>query len=238
MDSQCATTVEPTRHEEYYIDDGNVIFQVETTLFKIHRFFFIRHSEIFQSMFTLPPGEGNTAEGQCDEVPIYLPGTTAQEFEHFLWIFYSPDFGEYSAPADKWCSILKLATQWEFASIRSLAIRKLNELPDEAIQPADRIVIAHRFQLDGWLLKPYVNLICRPSPLTIEEGRKLGLEDVILLSRAREEIKHRELQTDRNQEIYYGVMSKEPLIERQSVWNAAAALLDLPEVPIVRRKPQ
>ncbi|KAG8889552.1 hypothetical protein FRB98_003821 [Tulasnella sp. 332] len=226
---------EPQRHAEYYLDDGNVIFQVEATLFKVHRFFFVRHSELFRSMFSLPSGDGKKEEGQCDEHPIHLPIVTAQDFENFLWIFYAPNFGEYVAPVEKWCSILGLATRWEFDGIRSLAIRKLNEFPDGDIPPVDRLVIAHRFQLEDWLLKPYVSLVCRPAPLTVDEGKKLGLEDVILLCRAREEIKHREQLLDRNQEIYYGTRVNEPLIERQSVWNAVAHLLGIPEIVVSSR---
>lgn len=64
--------------------------QVEDTLFKIHRFFFVRHSEVFRAMFTLPPGDGKMVEGQCDERPIHLSVITAREFENFLWIFYTP----------------------------------------------------------------------------------------------------------------------------------------------------
>jgi len=234
-----------TRHETYYLDDGSVVFQasllfliwhplcsndslqVEQVLFKVHRYFFVTHSVIFASMFTMPPGEGNSVEGLSDEMPILLPGVSVRDFERFLGVFYPADFSELETSIEHWCSVLEVATKWEFDSVRALAIRKLDEEPQSAIPPADRISMALKYRVEEWLLSPYVELVSRPTPVSLEEGRKLGIEDVVLLMKAREDIKTREIQMQQVHAAYYGVNAT-PLNERQSVWDAVAAIFRLP----------
>lgn len=229
-DNSCETGVK--RHPVYYFEDGNVIFLVEETLFKIHRFFFVRDSVIFRSMFTLPPGEGKVVEGLTDDHPITLMGVKALDFERLLWVFYPVEFGEYLASVNEWCSILQLAHQWEFDAVRRLAVAKLNALPPKDIDAVDRIVLAHRFQLVDWLLAPYVEISVRPEPITLEEGRKLGIDVVVLLAQAREEVKKKEGATDRHNDIYFGSFGSVPLEKRQSVWNLVAGVFSLPTVQL------
>jgi hypothetical protein len=77
----------------------------------------------------------------------------------------------------------ELAWRWEFAEVKSLAVRGLEklELPD-----IDRIVLYNKFAVDqSYLIPRYVALCERPELLTVEEGIRLGMETVIPLSRAR-----------------------------------------------------
>lgn len=61
--------------------------QVDHRLFKVHRHFLERESEVFRWMFLCPPGpEG--AEGLTDDKPITLPDITQLEFVTLLDFFY------------------------------------------------------------------------------------------------------------------------------------------------------
>ncbi|KAJ7818452.1 hypothetical protein B0H13DRAFT_2682793 [Mycena leptocephala] len=74
--------------------------------------------------------------------------------------------------------------RWEFAEVKSLAVRELEklELPD-----IDRIVLYHKFAVDqSYLIPRYVALCERPELPTVEEGIRLGMQTVISLSHARE----------------------------------------------------
>ena len=59
----CSTDADDTqfklahRDEELWFDDGNIVLLADTSnvAFKVHRGMLARHSEIFQSMFELPP---------------------------------------------------------------------------------------------------------------------------------------------------------------------------------------
>ncbi|KAG5220494.1 BTB domain-containing protein [Salix suchowensis] len=91
-----------SRDLEYYIDDGNVILLVETTLFKVHRSMLMKDESVFCGMFSLPtenafetsgaatiPAERSSMDGQSDESPIRLPEITAGQFRALLWSLYA-----------------------------------------------------------------------------------------------------------------------------------------------------
>ncbi|KAJ7622031.1 hypothetical protein FB45DRAFT_838238, partial [Roridomyces roridus] len=73
----------PVRDSHYYAEDGNCIIRVENVLFKTHRIFLTRESEVLADMFQLPQGDLR-AEGTSDENAIFLPGDTASEFRAFM----------------------------------------------------------------------------------------------------------------------------------------------------------
>jgi hypothetical protein len=62
--------------------------QVETTLYRVHRYFFERDSAIFASMFTLPSAAGERPEGEVVENPIVLEGVNTLDFDRFLSVLY------------------------------------------------------------------------------------------------------------------------------------------------------
>jgi len=226
------STSEATRHHRLYFVDGNIIFRAGNILFNVHRYFFVRDSPLFQTMFFLPPGEGEEVEGRSDEKPIHLSGVSPIQFEHFLDILYPLAFGVYSGGLSKWTDVLDLATRWEFDSIRALAIWELNAIPDEKIPLVNRIDIGRRLGIREWLLPSYVDFITRPGPVTIEEARILGMEDVVIIFQSREAIKREEYTNDRTGEIYYGIKHKPPLNTRQNVWDEVAIIFNLPKAPV------
>ena len=65
---------------------------MEDTLFRVHRYYFTRESQIFADMFSLPvggaDGSSGTIEGKSDSSPIDIPGVTTQEMESFLAFVY------------------------------------------------------------------------------------------------------------------------------------------------------
>src|SRR5882762_2998724 len=81
-----------------------------------------------------------------------------------------------------WSSILKLATQWGFTSIRELSVDALGRIAS----PVERLALAHAYDIDEWLLPAYSSLCQRAEPLTTEEGRRIGVDDVVLISQVRE----------------------------------------------------
>jgi hypothetical protein len=101
-----------------------------------------------------------------------------------LSILYPPIAGEYRATLPEWISILQLATRWLFDDIRNLAIRELANFDD--IEPVQKVAIALQNDIPEWLHPSYMALCERPNPLTVEEARKLGVEVVAQLARARE----------------------------------------------------
>ncbi|KZP17544.1 hypothetical protein FIBSPDRAFT_830314 [Athelia psychrophila] len=165
-----------TRHSQYYFKDGNVVLLIEEVLYNVHRYFFERDSAQFRSIL-------ETVQGVDEKNPIVLPDVSCSDFDEFLAILYPTDFHR---PTDKttaqWTSVLHLAAKWGFESIRLLAIDKLTAT---AI-PIDKIVLGRRYGISDWLPGAYEAVCTRADPLTDEEGMKLGVEDIIKISAARQ----------------------------------------------------
>ncbi|KZP28776.1 hypothetical protein FIBSPDRAFT_691501, partial [Athelia psychrophila] len=161
---------------QYYFKDGNVAFLIEEVLYHVHRYFFERDSTHFRSIL-------ESVQGADKQNPIVLPDVSSSDFDEFLAILYPTDFRR---PIEKttaqWTSILHLAAKWGFESIQLLAI---DNLTATAI-PVDKIVLGRRYGISNWLHEAYEAVCTRADPLTVEEGVKLGVEDIIRISAARQ----------------------------------------------------
>lgn len=177
----------PMRHEKYYIDSGDVVFQVESTLFRVHRYFFVRESPVFRDMLALPAPILSDIEGTSDERPIHLPQISRTEFENFLWVFYNPRYSHDDATVEVWTSILSLAHRWDFPEVRALAFRTLSEQKNLHVPPVTRLVLADKYDAPAhWRAQAISELGARKEPLTEEEGEQLGMATVIQVAKVRE----------------------------------------------------
>lgn len=156
-------------------------------------------------MFSLPPPPGEEAEGETDEKPIKLSGFTSKDFERFLEVLYPESVASFVSTCstmlkscrdfciseltgtEAWISVLKVATQWDFSSVRSLAVAKLSNL---LVTSADRVGVGKQFDVQGWLGPAYMDLCIREQPLSLQEGQKLGIDDVIEIYRLRSLIRY------------------------------------------------
>ncbi|KAF7970474.1 hypothetical protein HWV62_23889 [Athelia sp. TMB] len=164
------------KHSRYYFKDGNLIFLIEEKLYNVHRYFFERDSSYFRSI--LEGSQGTDANN-----PLVLPDVSCSDFDEFLAILYPENFRR---PTEKttpqWTSILHLAAKWEFESIKLLAI---DNLTANAV-PVDKIVLGRRYGIIEWLPEAYQAVCTREDSLTLQEGMKLGVQDVIKISAARQ----------------------------------------------------
>jgi len=173
-----------SQHGQYYITGADLVVRVEDTLFRIHRYFFIRDSAYFRSKLPHSPSPGDSTKGSSDSNPWVLDDALKVDFERFLWVFYNPKYSLYDANIEEWTSILKLAHQWDFIQAKALAIRELENL---SIPPLAKIVLYQKYAIDRNLLQPALTaLTMRDEPLTIDEGRELSLETALELAKARE----------------------------------------------------
>lgn len=88
-------------------------------------------------------------------------------------------------------SVLHVSHELGFESVRRLAVRKLFPLASAL----DKIVCGHQYHVQDWLLDAYVEICHRPAWLTREEGRRLGVDDVISVAQVREQLQPISLRT-------------------------------------------
>jgi hypothetical protein len=172
------------RHDEWYLTSGDVIFLVDNYLYRVHRYFFERESGYWRQRFSAPSPPGQPPKGSSDYSPWPLPGVNPVDFSRFLWVFYNQKYSIFEANGDEWISILKLSCEWGFDEVRGFALRQLETKYQE---PLDKIQLYHTYKIDKILLIPsYIAMALRPEPLTLAEGKLLGLETALALARARE----------------------------------------------------
>lgn len=84
------------RHDDLWFSDGNIVLsavsddRTNTILFCIHRSSLTRQSEIFESMFDMPQGEGGGLAEVYEEAPLVRLPDSAEEVEELLNAIYDP----------------------------------------------------------------------------------------------------------------------------------------------------
>jgi len=62
--------------------------------------------------------------------------------------------------------------------------------------PHDRLILARTYSVDDWVV-PALSALCeRTTPLSLSEARQMSIEDVVLVSTVREDIRSHALQVD------------------------------------------
>ena len=75
-----------------------------------------------------------------------------------------------------------LAAQWNFQSIKTLAVNHLSAIASLV----DKIVLGRRYDIIEWLENAYTAVCWRDEALTIQEGKLLGVEDVVKIAAVRQ----------------------------------------------------
>jgi hypothetical protein len=84
----------PSHSTNYWFDDGNVVLQVESTLFRVHRSILSMHSEVFRGMFSVPQPAATDGD-LVDNCPVVQLPDRAVDWTHVLKAFYG---GRYVPP--------------------------------------------------------------------------------------------------------------------------------------------
>jgi hypothetical protein len=118
-----------------------------------------------------------------------------------------------------WISTLRVARALNFQSVQQLAHDKV-----ASIAPAiDKIKAGREFDVTEWLVDAYAEICMRDQPLSHEEGRCLGVDEVICLYKIRHECSAQIFKLDKKdaQQLVQRKMVATTLIE-----DSDASLLD------------
>jgi len=164
-------------HARYFIKDDMTVFLVnDEILFRMHRHYLDRESDIFRSY---PSG--------TEDNPIPLPGVLPEEFEALVEYFYDGVHGNISRSNNEWSHLLSISTRFKMEKIRQRAITELENfgVPD----PVEKIILAVKHSVPAWLEPAHVELCQRGEPIRSEEAERLGLSIAMKLARAREYVR-------------------------------------------------
>ncbi|KII86832.1 hypothetical protein PLICRDRAFT_114074 [Plicaturopsis crispa FD-325 SS-3] len=181
-----ATVTHIAHHDQYYYRGGDITFNVEDKLFRVHSLFFEREATNFPLHMPLPVGD---PAGTSDATPYKLEGVNSADFARFLWVFYNETYSIYEAPVEDWIVILRLAQQWGFPQVKNLVVR---ELEKKRIGHITKIALYRENEIDASYLVPSYAALCqRDAWLKKGEAEKLGMDVVLAYGRAREAIRGR-----------------------------------------------
>lgn len=178
------------KHPELYIT--TVTFLVENCLFRVPRKPLEEESTVFRDMFLLPQPVNEMIEGQDDARPVVLHDVSKDDFECLLKALLCRQHGQNKGLVlgltGQWISVLRLSTMWEFTNLRTAAISWL-DIGNGDLDHVDKIVLAMQYNIKEWLLPSLLALAQRPDPISVEEGRYLGIETALKLASVREKLK-------------------------------------------------
>ncbi|KZP28417.1 hypothetical protein FIBSPDRAFT_779782, partial [Athelia psychrophila] len=114
---------------------------------------------------------------------ITLRKSSTAEFEAFLSLIYPAELGVIPNPDENgWRNILSFASTCGFPSLITTALARLNEY----LQPIEKVLLGDRLGIPA-LTRQGVREVCiRTAPPTFNEGRELGLENVVSVAILRE----------------------------------------------------
>ena len=138
--------------------------------------------------------ETSNAKTLMPSFPSYIPSEISSPLFISLLIeayLLFRNFEEYDLSYEEWKSALHLSTRWGFASIRKLALGSI-----KPPTPHDRLRLARTYSIDDWVVPALSELCERTTPLTLPEARQMSIEDVVLVSTVREDIRSQALQVD------------------------------------------
>ncbi|KAH7909358.1 hypothetical protein BJ138DRAFT_1155473 [Hygrophoropsis aurantiaca] len=165
----------------------NVVFLVESTLFRVPKHVFVNESDVFRQMFELPVPDGVEVDGCSDERPLRLDLIKQDDFKQLLKALL-PDprnpQNNPKSPSD-WISVLKLSTMWDFARIKTQAIGSLKSL---TMDPIDKICLARDYHVTEWIVPTMNDLAKRKEPIGMKDVEKIGIELGLRIAAIREGI--------------------------------------------------
>jgi hypothetical protein len=101
------------------------------------------------------------------------------------------DFEQDDLSYEEWKSVLHLSTHWDFASIRRLALNGI-----QPPTPHDRLLLARKYSVNDWVIPALSGLCERSAPLSLDEACQMNMEDVVVVTTVREDIRNQTLQVD------------------------------------------
>ncbi|KIJ34282.1 hypothetical protein M422DRAFT_263596 [Sphaerobolus stellatus SS14] len=181
-------TVAVERNSMYYLDDG-VVFQAGNTYFRVPRYMLLQESENFKDQYNLPPAGDWTSPGTSDSNPVILEGVDAVDFFRLLCLLYpktvpsQPIIDTWSEK--QWKSIMTLASRWNMANIRSLAVERLSACASSIT----KLHLGKQYYVSKWVREGYLELCIRKNPIAEDEASKLDWRELVKIAAARERIR-------------------------------------------------
>ncbi|EPQ57627.1 hypothetical protein GLOTRDRAFT_127984 [Gloeophyllum trabeum ATCC 11539] len=124
-----------THCEDLWFEDGTVVLQAESTIFKVHRTILARNSTFFKDMFSnAEPDKGEQHNG-C---PLIIVQDKSSDMTLFLKAMYTPGYSESLKLFIEIASLLMIASKYGSKYFRALSTDKLRTVCPTTFAAWDR----------------------------------------------------------------------------------------------------
>jgi hypothetical protein len=94
----------------------------------------------------------------------------------------------------EWTDVLHLSTKWGFEHLRTAAITAILPLASAV----DKLVLGRTYGFVDWVPGAYTDLLKREDDLTLDEAKKMALEDVVAIAKGRREARTQSVRPDQD----------------------------------------
>ncbi|CAE6421277.1 unnamed protein product [Rhizoctonia solani] len=184
-----------SRSDKFYFPRGDLVLQVENTLFRLHQDILARHSGFFEDLFSTPTSDDT--EG-TEKNPLVLPSDlcSARSFTVLCKILYPAKMGCRPAISVKrvgeWEHVLRATVALQMTDTRTMILTRLNEDAPNIKSDTARLL---RLYLDyeeapASLRSACLRILaCRRKQIAPDEVRILGDEGTCLVNHVREAVR-------------------------------------------------
>ncbi|KIM29686.1 hypothetical protein M408DRAFT_328553 [Serendipita vermifera MAFF 305830] len=169
----------PRRHPHFYLDDGNFVMQVENAIFKVHRFFLVRHSSVLKGMFDVHKGDEDITGEGMDDSPVKLDGDSVLGWEVFLSEIYErgPIAKPQQRTKEQLLYLLRVAHKYCMVVIEGDILKELKQ--DSTTEGYVTRIVASRVVDSDEVYKEALNgLIASGVKPDLVQARKIGVDAV------------------------------------------------------------
>ncbi|KAF8596115.1 hypothetical protein BDV93DRAFT_611078 [Ceratobasidium sp. AG-I] len=177
--------------DKYYFPRGDLVLQIENTLFRVHQDIMVLHSGFFESMYSTPSSDDK--EGTSDDNPLHLSKDlcSAQAFTMICKFLYQPILGVLPTATvkelDVWEPVLYATVALEFLGIQENIAKQLSADKKNFLTSTSRLLnIANRINSDELKLDCYYEFVYRTIPLSLSEFAILEGPDLPIITQVRE----------------------------------------------------
>ncbi|TFK61055.1 hypothetical protein BDN72DRAFT_828546 [Pluteus cervinus] len=189
------------QHHRFFFAEEFITLKVDTIYFKLPTFILKKHSKKLQQVIDQAQGVGLDSS-----FALLLKGISAVDLERFLGLLFPTEYGQYDATSfDEWASILKVSHLWEFKAIFKLALQKIKPLSASV----DKVVLGKAYNIPEWATEGRVQLCRRDEPITLEEAIRMGMEEVVNISKTRHHIRPSEMSPETQDSTIRSLLSGE-----------------------------
>ena len=165
-----------------------------------------------------------------EEHRLWALGVDFLQWVAFLWPLYARNEGwssqnrnyyDYTASAEEWTSIISLTHMWQFEHMSEVAFRAYAALPN--VSPVEKITMSQKYDSPRkHLVDAYLEICSRDQPVSVEEGDRIGVEALALITQTREELQRRwkSWPTDiLKQVVIHNLVDLEPSFKFERWWG-------------------